>query len=76
LSVRVEQITERRIRRALERLLYEPAFKSSAHAWSAAIHRHDTKKIFPTLLKQWFARRAPVPTRRDSKEVAHAVAEA
>jgi UDP:flavonoid glycosyltransferase YjiC (YdhE family) len=56
LSVRVEHASPRRIRKALERLLYEPGFKAAAGKFATSIASHDTRRIFPQLLAQWFAR--------------------
>lgn len=57
LSVRVEAACEKTIRRALERLLYDPDFKSAMAKWPALVHRCDSRQIFPALLADWFARR-------------------
>jgi UDP:flavonoid glycosyltransferase YjiC (YdhE family) len=57
LSVRVENASPKILRKALERLLYEPNFKTAAAKCATAIARHDTRRIFPQLLAQWFVRK-------------------
>jgi len=57
IGVRVESASPERLRSVLKRLLSEPGFREAAKKMSVEIARHDTKKIFPELLRQWFARR-------------------
>ena len=57
LCLRVEQASPKRALRALWRILTEPRFKEEAMKWAAIIASHDTRRLFPAVLRQWFAER-------------------
>jgi UDP:flavonoid glycosyltransferase YjiC (YdhE family) len=57
LSVRVEDVSATTIRRAVDVMLSEPRFKQAAQHWGATIAKYDTNRLFPELLRQWFAAR-------------------
>lgn len=77
LSIRVESATPERLRTAMERLLYDGAFKSAAQNWAEKIARYDTHTIFPAILKDWFASKSqgtvPVADVRPASEEAECV---
>jgi UDP:flavonoid glycosyltransferase YjiC (YdhE family) len=52
LGVRVEEASERRLRRALERLLHDPVFKTAAARWAEIYARYDSGALFRAFLKQ------------------------
>jgi UDP:flavonoid glycosyltransferase YjiC (YdhE family) len=58
IGVRVEYASPRRLRDALERLLREPSFREAAQKWATIIARYDTRKMFPEVLRKWFAGRS------------------
>ena len=55
LEVRVEDAIPSRLRSAVNRLLGEPSFKTAATSWASLLAEHDTARIFPSVLKAWFA---------------------
>jgi UDP:flavonoid glycosyltransferase YjiC (YdhE family) len=65
ITVRVEHASPDRLQKGLERLLGEPRFKQAAIGWGDIIARYDTRTLFPTLLRHWFARSAERRGRRD-----------
>ena len=56
LHVRVENASPARLRRALERLLFDPKYERAASRWAVAVAGYDTRFIFPALLRSWFGR--------------------
>jgi UDP:flavonoid glycosyltransferase YjiC (YdhE family) len=46
LGVRVEEASEERLHRALERLLFESQYKQSAHQWANVYARYDSGTLF------------------------------
>ena len=52
LGVRVEEASEQRLHRALERLLFEPQFQRSASNWAAIFARYDSGALFRDFLSQ------------------------
>jgi UDP:flavonoid glycosyltransferase YjiC (YdhE family) len=55
LSIRVEEASVERLREGLSRVLSEARFRLAAEKWRTALRAHDTRTIFPDLLRQWFA---------------------
>lgn len=56
IKIRVEHASPDRLQNGLGRLLGEPGFKQAAVRWGGIIAGYDTKTLFPTLLRRWFAR--------------------
>jgi UDP:flavonoid glycosyltransferase YjiC (YdhE family) len=46
LGVRVENASERRLRAALERLLFEPQYRAAARRWASVYARYDSGDLF------------------------------
>lgn len=65
IKIRVEHASPDRLQNGLERLLGEPRFKQAAEKWGDIIARYDTRTLFPSLLRRWFARS---PERRDRRD--------
>jgi UDP:flavonoid glycosyltransferase YjiC (YdhE family) len=55
IGIRVEDASPRLLQAALERLLGESTFREAAQKWAGIIAQYDTRKLFPELLKKWFA---------------------
>jgi len=54
LSVRVEEASEKRLKKALESMLFEPHFRSSAQGWAAVFQRYDSGTLFRRFLSGLF----------------------
>jgi UDP:flavonoid glycosyltransferase YjiC (YdhE family) len=50
LGVRVEEATQRRLLRALEKLLFDPAYRRSAQEWASVFSRYDSGAMFRNFL--------------------------
>lgn len=50
LGVRVEEASEANLRRALEKLLFEPQYKASARHWKEVFARYDSARMFEAFL--------------------------
>jgi UDP:flavonoid glycosyltransferase YjiC (YdhE family) len=57
LGIRTEYASTARLRNALQRILTETTFKDAARKWAGVLSRHETREIFPNLLRRWFAER-------------------
>ena len=55
LGVRVEEASEKRLLDALQRLLFEPQFRQSAHQWATIYQRYDSGAIFNGFLSEVLA---------------------
>jgi UDP:flavonoid glycosyltransferase YjiC (YdhE family) len=54
ISLRLDEASPAAVRAALERLLSEPGFKERAASAAELVARHDTRAIFPRLLRRYF----------------------
>jgi UDP:flavonoid glycosyltransferase YjiC (YdhE family) len=50
IGIRVEEASERRLRRALEQLLFEPPYRLAAQKWAGVYRRYDSGALFRTFL--------------------------
>lgn len=51
LGVRVEEASEKRLKRALERLLFEPEFRLAAKKWATIYGRYESGALFRAFLR-------------------------
>jgi UDP:flavonoid glycosyltransferase YjiC (YdhE family) len=58
LQVRIEQASVGTLSDAMQRIMDEAAFKESAKQWAAVMAAHDSQRIFPALLREWFDQRS------------------
>jgi UDP:flavonoid glycosyltransferase YjiC (YdhE family) len=52
LGVRAEEASPKRLRHALERLLFEPKFRDAARGWQSIYARYDSATLFRAFLKE------------------------
>jgi UDP:flavonoid glycosyltransferase YjiC (YdhE family) len=52
LGVRVEEASEKRLLRALEKLLFEPQYRSTAQKWASVFKRWDSAILFREFLRE------------------------
>lgn len=58
LGVRVEEASERRLRAALEKLLFEPQYRERAREWAGVYARYDSSTLFREFLRDALAKPA------------------
>ncbi len=59
LGVRVEEASERRLRRALEQLLFEPGYRQAAQRWRTVYSQYDSSVLFAKFLGETLGSREP-----------------
>jgi UDP:flavonoid glycosyltransferase YjiC (YdhE family) len=52
LGVRVEEASQGRLFRALEKLLFDPQYRRSAQQWATVFSRYDSGVLFRTFLAE------------------------
>jgi UDP:flavonoid glycosyltransferase YjiC (YdhE family) len=52
LGVRVEEASEKRLRRALDRLLFDPPYRLSAQHWAGVFGKYDSGALFRSFLTE------------------------
>jgi UDP:flavonoid glycosyltransferase YjiC (YdhE family) len=60
LGVRVEEASQGRLLRALEKLLFEPQYRNSAQQWAAVYARYDSGELFRKFVDDALSR-GPIP---------------